>query len=85
MEIQGLRQLIQAGRYQVPPERVAEAIIQRIVDPLGIETERIWSFPEAPYRRRGAASTRYRLDHGHDSYARGDVVHAHEEGSRSNR
>ena len=78
MEIQTLRQLILSGRYEVDAERVAEAIIQRIVDPRGIGQETARSFPEAPHRSGGFSSTRYRLDHSHDSYARGHVVHADE-------
>lgn len=85
MEIQTLRQLILSGRYRVDAERVAEAIIRRIVDPLGIEGTSNLSVPEAPHRSRGLSSTRYRLDHSHDSYARGHVVHADKGSTRAHR
>lgn len=85
MELQSLRQMIQAGLYQVPSERVAEAIVRAIVDPLGIENERRPLVPEPPHRSRGFSSTRYRLDHSHDLYARGHVVNPHDVGASGRR
>ena len=47
MEIQSLRRLVQQGRYAVPPEQVAQAIIEWI-DPLALERGRRLEEPVTP-------------------------------------
>ncbi len=81
MEPQRLRHMIDSGLYRVPVEEVAQAVIDEIVDPLGIQRGARRSLPQPPHRSRGFSSTRYRLDHRNDPRARGDVMHAHDRGA----
>ena len=85
MELHRLRQLIDSGLYRVSADEVAQAIINEIVDPMGIERGARRSLPQAPHRSRGLSSTRYRLDHRDDANGRGDVVYAHDGGAGTGR
>ena len=50
MEIQSLRRLVEQGRYAVPPEQVAQAIIEWI-DPLALTRGERFDPPVIPTAR----------------------------------